>query len=61
MCTGHSAITLGNNLFAGLPHEWTNNMKSKRVRIVCRLLAAIPPLIGAAFLREVALCTQPTM
>lgn len=45
-------------MYAGLPHSWTNNMKSVRMRILCRLLAAVPPLIGAGFLREVALCTQ---
>lgn len=55
-----AAITLGNNMYAGLPHSWTNNMKSVRMRILCRLLAAVPPLIGAGFLREVALCTQTT-
>jgi hypothetical protein len=47
-------------MYAGLPHSWTNNMKSVRMRILCRLLAAVPPLIGAGFLREVALCTQTT-
>lgn len=39
------AITLGNNIFATLPNEWTDDGTSRLVKIICRLIATIPPLI----------------
>jgi amino acid permease len=38
------AVTLGNNIFTFLPSKWTNNGTSKTIRILCRLLASLPPL-----------------
>jgi len=48
------AITLGNNLYYGLPERWTDNYKSKKVKILCRLIASIPPVFGAAVLKKLA-------
>jgi len=54
------AITLGNNIYAGLPSKWTKNQTSRPIKILCRLIAAIPPIIGATFLREVSLLIELT-
>jgi hypothetical protein len=53
-----AAITLGDNLFAGLPRSCTSNKRSLRIRVLCRLLAAVPPLVAAGFMRQVGLCTS---
>lgn len=49
-----TAVTLGNNLYAGLPATWTKNQTSKGVRTICRLVAVLPPLILGAFIFELA-------
>jgi len=47
-----SAITLGNNLFFGLPERFTNSGKNVRVKIACRLIASIPPILGSIIVHD---------
>ena len=55
-----AAITFGNNLFAALPPKWTDNGQSRKARIICRLIAAGPPLVLGAFIYELSVVIQFT-
>lgn len=52
-----NAITLGNNMFAAF-FTGTKWMRSRPVEVMFRLLAAIPPLIGSFFVRNLATILQ---
>ena len=47
-----NVVTLGNNIFYGLPDRWTNAGRSRPIKIICRLSAGIPPLILASVFRS---------
>ena len=49
-----AAITFGNNLLAALPPRWTDNGRSKRARMITRLIAAVPPLVLGSFIYELS-------
>eukprot|EP00010_Vexillifera_abyssalis_P002028 CAMPEP_0201562904 /NCGR_PEP_ID=MMETSP0173_2-20130828/79590_1 /ASSEMBLY_ACC=CAM_ASM_000268 /TAXON_ID=218659 /ORGANISM="Vexillifera sp., Strain DIVA3 564/2" /LENGTH=528 /DNA_ID=CAMNT_0047977525 /DNA_START=215 /DNA_END=1801 /DNA_ORIENTATION=- len=49
-----NAYTLGNNIFFGLPDRYTDNGRSKIVKIACRLLASVPPIILAIIVNSLA-------
>eukprot|EP01088_Endostelium_zonatum_P022051 TRINITY_DN911_c1_g2_i2.p1 TRINITY_DN911_c1_g2~~TRINITY_DN911_c1_g2_i2.p1 ORF type:complete len:545 (+),score=82.65 TRINITY_DN911_c1_g2_i2:88-1635(+) len=54
------AITLGNNIFFGLPPHWTNNGKNTKLQLIIRIGACIPPLIGACLLKKLAVIIEFT-
>eukprot|EP01090_Pellita_catalonica_P004192 TRINITY_DN14036_c0_g1_i1.p1 TRINITY_DN14036_c0_g1~~TRINITY_DN14036_c0_g1_i1.p1 ORF type:complete len:529 (-),score=31.11 TRINITY_DN14036_c0_g1_i1:190-1776(-) len=53
-------ITMGNNIYNGLPDKWTNNRTSKKVKIACRLVSVIPPLIAACGIKDLAIIVEFT-
>lgn len=56
-----NAVTLGNNLFSMVFGKFTNGYeKSKSLKIVCRLLAAVPPLVLSALVSDLGQITDYT-
>ena len=54
-----NAITLGNNLMAAWASDLTPKVaRFRRVRLFFRLLAAVPPIVGAFLAKP---CVQPTV
>jgi len=53
-------LTLGNNIYFGLPSRWTRNHTNNVLKLVIRLLACIPPLIGACILKKLAIIIELT-
>ncbi len=55
-----NAVTLGNNILAGLPSSWTNKQRSSKWKMACRVLAAVPPIICGIFIYDLAVIVQFT-
>ncbi|KAG9393149.1 Amino acid transporter transmembrane [Carpediemonas membranifera] len=58
-----NGVTLGNNIAEAIPLKWRMPDKflgkhHKVVRIACRLVAVVPPLIGAVFVRKATVVVQ---
>lgn len=49
-----NAVTVGNNMFFGLPDAWTGHGQRQWVKIACRFCAALPPLLLGTIIHNVA-------
>lgn len=57
-CYPLHCVTLGNNIFVTLPDSITDKQRSRFVKIMCRLLSAIPPLFLGCVWRQLSLIVK---
>lgn len=53
-----NCVTLGNNIFSSLPNSMTDYQQSKLVKILCRILSALPPIFLGCLWRKLDLIVK---